>query len=328
MDKQLSFWDIEQSNFRRTTRKADFLSRMEEVIPWFELESLIRPYYFKNQRGRPARNLQEILRMYLLQIWYGLSDEETVESIYEIRSFSNFCGIDFAKSYEVAHSTTLLHFRHLLEKHNLGLEILNLINAVLESKGMMCRGGAIVDATIIASAKSIDNRDKSRDPEMSSTCKNKQWYFGMKEHIRVDPVSGFVQDAIATTAKEHDITVADKLIRDSDEVFYGDAGYIGIEERVTEEVRQRVKFKITHRRKTVKKLAKIQQRIILESDRCISRVRVKVEHIFHVVKNIFNTTKALYRGLAKNHNMFLVKFAMANIYLAEQGDRFSKIKRL
>jgi len=291
---------------------------MNEIIPWAEFVELIRPFYPKGEQGRPPLGIELMLRMYLLQIWFGLSDEMTEDSIYDSYSMRRFMGLEFS-GQRVPDATTLLKFRHLLEEHNLGERIFNAINEFLEANGCMMRGGTIMDATILNAPSSTKNESGERDPEMHSTQKGKQWYFGMKAHIGVDAGSGYTHTLEVTPANEHDITKAPDLIRDDDEVVYGDSGYQGIEKREeikTDPHKSKIDYKINERRGKVNSLpAGVAREVEKEREKRKSSVRSKVEHPFHIVKVLFGYKKVVYRGLAKNLNRLYMMFGSANLLM-------------
>ena len=162
---------------------------MEEIIPWKAWVEMIRPYYPKGEHGRPVRGIETMLRMYLMQTWFNLSDEGTEDAIYDSYAMRSFLGINFMTE-QVPDATTLLKFRHLLEKHNIGEKIFTDIRDRLEESGLLMHGGTIVDATIISAPGSTKNRTGTRDPEMHQTKKGNQWYHGMKVHAGMDAGTG------------------------------------------------------------------------------------------------------------------------------------------
>lgn len=155
-------------------RSEQFLSEMKRIVPWQKIAKLIQPLYYNNKTGRPSYDLILMVKVHSLQQWYNLGDLTMEEAIYDRRSFAQFLGIDLMCD-PVPDETTILNFRHLLEKHNLAPRIFRLINRHLEKKGLMMKEGTIVDATIINSPSSIKTQDGKKDPEMSSTRKNGQW---------------------------------------------------------------------------------------------------------------------------------------------------------
>ena len=206
---------------------------MNEIVPWDRWIGLIKPFYPNGKRGRPTRGIETMLRMYLLQIWFNLSDEGIEDAIYDSYCMRKFKGLDFLTE-SVPDATTLLKFRHLLEKHGLGKIIFEDVKEALDKQGLIMHGGTIVDATLIAAPSSTKNEKGERDPEMHQTRKGKQWYFGMKVHIGADAGAGCVHTVTATPANVHDVEEATKLVRKDDDVLYGDSGYLGIAQRIAE----------------------------------------------------------------------------------------------
>lgn len=318
MNRQQTFSDMEYAGRKRITKRESFLRIMDEIIPWAEWIELIRPFYPKGEQGRRPRGIEPMLRMYLLQVWFNLSDEMVEESIYDSYAMRSFVGLNFFEE-QVPDATTLLKFRHLLEEHHLGEKLFQAINELLEANGCMMRGGTIVDATLIGAPCSTKNASGKRDPEMHSTKKGNQWYFGMKAHIGVDAGSGYVHTVVATAANEHDITKASDLIRKDDEVVYGDAGYCGIEKR--EEIRSDaqksgIDYRINERPGQAGRLPEGYAREVLrELEHRKSSVRSRVEHPFRIVKVLFGYRKTVYRGLAKNLNRLHMLFGSSNLLM-------------
>lgn len=308
---------------KKKTKREEFLEIMEEIIPWEEWVAIIRPYYPTGKRGRPPIDLELMLRMYLLQVWFNLSDPGTEDAIYDSYAMRKFTGINFMKG-SVPDETTLLNFRHLLEEHGLNKLFFEAINRVMEETGHVMRGGTIVDATIIDAPSSTKNAEKKRDPEMHSTKKGNQWRFGMKCHAGVDAGTGYVHTIEVTPANVHDVTVASKLVREDDEVVYGDSGYLGIEKReevANDEHLSSIDYRINLRPGKFPKLSDkaIDWTRYIESRK--SSVRSKVEHIFRIIKCQFGYRKVRYRGLKKNENRLYVMFACANLYLLAMAGR-------
>jgi Transposase and inactivated derivatives, IS5 family len=320
---QPSFSDIEYSNRKRTTRRDEFLRTMDQIIPWDEWVAYIEPHYPKGKRGRPPMGIEKMLRMYLLQCWFSLSDEGLEDAIYDSHAMRVFMGINFFDE-QVPDATTLLKFRHLLEAHNIGEVFFDAINRGLSRYGHMMRGGTIVDATIISAPSSTKNEKKERDTEMHQTKKGNQYYFGMKCHIGVDAGSGYVHSLETTAANVHDITVAAQLIREDDDVVYGDSGYIGIEKR--EEIKSSAnlstkEYRINRRHKSVQPMPDGFINWEKQIERRKSSVRSKVEHPFLIVKRYFGFAKTVYRGLAKNTHRLHTLFASTNLLMCARADR-------
>jgi IS5 family transposase len=295
---QQSFSDMEYSLRKRTTKREEFLNIMDEIIPWDEWVDIIKPHYPSGRRGRPPKGIEKMLRMYLLQCWFNLSDEGIEDAIYDSYAFRKFMGINFLEE-QAPDATTLLHFRHMMEESKIGEQLFRAINYVIEQSGYMMRGGTIVDATIIDAPSSTKNAEKARDPEMHQTKKGNEWRFGMKCHAGVDAGSGLVHTIEVTAANVHDINITAKLIREDDEVVYGDSGYLGIEKR--EEIQSNehlaaIDYRINRR---PGKLPKVSDNAI-DWERYIenrkSSTRCKAEHLFHIIKNLFGYSKVVYRG--------------------------------
>jgi IS5 family transposase len=311
---------------KRGTRREEFLNKMDEIIPWSEWVSIIEPYYPKGGRGRPTRGIELMLRMYLLQSWFHLSDEGVEEAIYDSYAMRCFMGINFGEE-QVPDATTLLKFRHLLEAHNIGERLFKQIRGALESSGQMMRGGTIVDATIISAPSSTKNKEGKRDPEMKQTKKGNQWYFGMKGHLGVDAGSGYIHSYEVTGANVHDIRAAHKLIRPEDEVVYGDAGYIGLDKReeiVKDENLSRIEYRINRKRSTLQEIPDVFLNAERDVERRKSSVRSKVEHPFLILKRHFGYCKTVYRGLFKNKHHIGVLLASVNLLMCARAGRTLK----
>ena len=227
---QMTFSDMEYSGRKRVTQKEKFLRDMNEIIPWADWVNMVVPYYPDGKCDRPTRGIEVMLRMLLLQDWFNLSDEGVEDAIYDSYAMRSFMGINFLTG-QVPDATTLLKFRHLLEEHNLCKAFFDDINNRLEKAGLMMRGGSIVDATIIQSTSSTKNKTGERDPEMHQTKKGNQWYHGMKVHSGVNAYSGYVHTIEGTAANVSDVSMTAQLLRDDDDVAYGDSGYLGAEKR-------------------------------------------------------------------------------------------------
>ena len=283
------------------------------MIPWADWVGLIEPHYYNNTRGRKAKGLEVMLRMYLLQVWFHLSDEAVEDQINDSYAMRKFMGLDFATE-QVPDATTLLHFRHLIETRRLGEAMFAALNRLFEANGWMMRGGSIVDATIIAAPSSTKNATGTRDPEMHQTKKGNQWYFGMKAHTGVDAGTGYVHSVSVTAASVHDLDQITNLVRDDDQVVYADAGYQGVDKRadvVADQHLSQVQWRIAARKGVLKTMPAPDREI--ESRK--ASVRAKVEHSYLVLKRDFGFVKTRYRGLAKNLNRLHVGFASVNLLM-------------
>ena len=313
MVKQLSFSDAEYGGKRKQTRREVFLAEMDRAVPWRPLEALIEPHYPKIGGGRPPYALSAMLRIHCLQQWYGLSDPAMEEALYEIASMRQFAGLSLARG-AVPDETTILKFRHLLERHDLGRQIFETVKGHLQAKGLMLRQGTIVDATIVSAPSSTKNSTGERDPEMHQTRKGNQWYFGMKAHVGVDAESGLVHTMIGTAANVADVTQAHDLLHGEETVAFGDAGYTGVVERP--ESKQAIDWHVAMKPGKRRALGKTRlDRLYDKIERLKAQVRARGEHAFRVVKRQFGYVKVRYRGLAKNAAQLHTLFALANIWM-------------
>jgi IS5 family transposase len=262
------------------------------------------------QGGRRPFPLSAMLRIYCLQQWYNLSDPGAEEALYDIQSMRAFAGLELGRD-AIPDETTILNFRHLLERHDLTKAIFAAVAEHLAAKGELLRGGTIVDATLIAASPSTKNREHKRDPEMTQSKKGNQWYFGMKAHIGVDAESGLVHTAGVTTGKVHDAKVMADLIREDDTAVYGDKGYASDAKKRAAEAAG-VLWGVKEKAKPARNLTQRQR----ARNRRFGKVRAKVEHVFRVMKCQFGYRKVRYRGIAKNGAHVFALLALANIYLA------------
>ena len=311
---QMSFSDAEYAGKRKKMRREVFLEEMELVVPWKALLGLIEPHYSVAGRGRPPYPLASMLRVHLMQNWFGLSDPAMEEALYEITPMRAFAGLSLMKA--IPDETTILNFRHLLEEYELAPEILRRVNAYLGRKGLILRRGSIVDATIIAAPSSTKNAKEERDPEMHQTKKGNQWHFGMKAHIGVDADSGLVHTVSTTPANEADVEVVGELLHGKEKVVHADSGYTGADKRVR---RKKLQWRIAAKRGKIKAMADGRAKRKLERiEKGKASVRAKVEHPFRVIKRQFGLMKVRFRGLAKNTAHVITLFALSNLWMARR----------
>lgn len=319
MERQMSFAEAEFAGKKRKTRREQFLSEMDKVVPWQRLVGRIAPHYPKGERGRPPIGIERMLRIYFLQQWYGLADELLEETIYDSQAMRAFVGIDLSVE-SVPDATTLLKFRRLLESHKLTRGILEEVKGYLAERRLLLREGTIVDATIIAAPSSTKNRKGERDPEMHQTKKGNQWHFGMKAHIGVDTRSGLVHSVEGTPANVADVTETASLLHGDEKHVYGDAGYLGVEKRPEVTIKApKAKWYIAAKRGKVKAMVDGPLKTAIQAfEKAKAQVRAIVEHPFHIVKNRFGYRKTRYRGLAKNTAQLETLFALANLVIAKR----------
>jgi IS5 family transposase len=310
--KNLSFASLAYDTKKKKTRREKFLQEMDKVIPWKDLIGIIEELYPKAGNGRQPMPLEMMLRIYFMQQWYALSDPAMEDALYDIESMRRFAGIDIAAD-AVPDETTILHFRHLLEKHELTRKIFEKTQRYLTEKGLLLREGTIVDATIINAPSSTKNRDNSRDKEMKQTKKGNQWYFGMKAHVGTDSNTGLAHSVVVTDAGVHDSQVMDELLHGEEAAVYGDRAYTSEKKRKEYEAKG-IKWCVN--RKACRHYQLTPEDV--EYNHRQSRVRAIGEHAFLVVKHLWHYIKVRYKGLYKNAAQVFSLFALANLYLARR----------
>ena len=304
---QLSFSSLSRKE-RPKSRVHRFLSEMDEAIMWKKIVKVIKPYYYTGKMGRKPLPLELMLRIYFLQLGYSLGDPSVEEAIYDRTSFQKFLKIELLHDI-IPDETTILNFRHLLEEHRLNEKILRKVNHLLEKKGFLLKEGTIVDATLIAAPSSTKNKEGRRDPEMSSTKKNDQWFFGMKMHIGVDAKSGLIHSCVGTTAKVSDRDPFPELLHEEEQAVFGDKGYVSDNDKhLAREAG--IFWGILDKRKPGKKLSQKQKKRNLR----LSSIRSKVEHPFQVIKHLWGYRKTRTRGMRKNQSQFFILAALHNVY--------------
>ena len=317
MQRQVSFSQVEYAGKKKQTRRDKFLTEMDQVVPWARLVARLQPLYPKGERGRPPIGLERMLRIYFLQQWYALADEALEDALYDSQALRNFAGIELNRD-PVPDATTVLHFRHWLERHDLTRVLFDEVGAMLEERGLLMRQGTIVDATIVAAAPSTKNQSKTRDPEMHQTKKGNQWHFGMKAHIGVDVASGVVHTLVGTAANKADITQTAALLHGREEAVFADAGYTGAAKR-PELADRDLSWNVAIKRSIITALPKALRDLVEPVERALAQVRAVVEHPFHVVKNLFRHKKLRYRGLLKNTAQLRTLFALANLVVVKKA---------
>ncbi len=298
--------------YKKPTKREKFLAEMERVVPWKELYSLIEPFYPKAGKGRPPVGLERMLRIHFLQSWFNLSDPGAEEALYDMESLRRFVGIDLGNE-PVPDETTICKFRHLLEAHGLGERIFQEVNAHLEEKGLRLSEGTIMDATIINAPSSTKNQDRKRDPDMHSTKKGNQYYFGMKIHVGVDRESRTVHSLVTTPANVHDSKMVEDILHGEENAVFGDSAYMGKTEEIAKKAPGALDLTQTRGTKN-RKLTEEEK----ETNRLLSKTRSRGEHIFLIAKRIFGFSKVRYKGLAKNTNFVFVLFALSNLYMVRR----------
>ncbi len=307
--KQSSFSDLEYQSKKKTTRKEKFLSEMDTILPWKLLLKPIRKHYPKAGNGRPPMALETMLRIYFMQQWYQLSDPAMEDSLYDIEAMRRFAQITLDS---IPDESTILRFRHFLEKHELTKILFQVAEQYMSDQGLILSEGTIVDASIISAPSSTKNKDRQRDPDMKQTKKGNQWYFGMKTHIGTD-TQGRVHSIVVTDASVHDSVVVDELIHGEETVLYGDKAYASQARKEASEA-QGMEWRINRKVKRGKKLNCADRSFNRKSN----RTRARVEHAFGVVKHLWGYRKVRYKGLTKNAEQVFTLFALSNLYMARK----------
>ena len=315
--KQMSLGESGFERKTKRTRKREFLDEMNLVVPWAELVSLIAPHAPAPgaKGGRPPFAVETMLRIHFLQQWFNLSDPAMEEALYDMALFREFVGLDTGDD-NLPDESTILRFRHLLEAHNLGLQILATVNATLAAKGLLLKSGTVVDATLIAAPSSTKNSSGERDPEMHQTKKGNQWHFGMKAHIGVDADSGLVHTVVGTSANVNDVTQAHALVHGEETDVFADAGYQGVDKRdETQDIEVNWHVAMRPGKRKVLDKSTPMGAILDQLEQAKARIRAKVEHPFRVIKRQFGHVKGRYRGLVKNTAQLHTLFALSNLWM-------------
>lgn len=313
--KQRSFASLSFESKKKPTRREKFLGEMDKVVPWDALLALILVNYpTAGRRGRPPMAASTMLRIHFMQQWYALSDPAMENALYEIESMRRFAGLEL-NEHAIPDETTILKFRHFLERHGLATKMLETVNAHLVQQGLLLRQGTIVDATIIHAPSSTKNRERKRDPEMHQTKKGNEWFFGMKAHIGADVESGLVH-TVTTPANVSDVTETDKLLHGEERTVYADAGYRGADKRVA---KPDLTWHIAARRGSVEAMPEgLWKEATKHVEYLKAAVRAKVEHPFRVIKRQFGYQKTRFRGLAKNTTQIVTLFALSNLWMVRR----------
>lgn len=320
MDKQPSLSALSDELSQVRTKKREFLAEIDRIVPWEKWISIIKPYYYKGERGNEPYDLERMLRIYLVQNLYNLSDMAAVAEVIDSRAFSDFCGVE--SSNQVPDGDTLGRFRNILLRNGIQQELFAQVVELLMQRGLILKRGTIVDSTFIEAPSSTKNEKKERDPQAHSAKKGNTWHFGYKAHIGVDKESGLVHTVKVTAANEHDVTVTSELLTGEEEEVYGDSGYFGAEKRPEalkkNKAGKSVHYKINRRPSQSKNKSARSQAQIKRHEHEKSSVRAKVEHVFAVVKLQLRFRKTRYRGLRKQIAKMNIMFALANLILADR----------
>lgn len=297
----------------KKTRKREFLEQMNKVVPWEVLVGVVEPHWPKSKTGRPPFAIETMLRIHYLQQWFGLSDPAMEEALHDMPVYREFAKLDGVLD-RLPDESTILRFRHLLEKHDLATDMLRIVNDLLAYKGLLLKSGTAVDATLISAPSSTKNVEGKRDPEMHQTKKGNQWYFGMKVHVGADVNSGLVHTVSVTPANVSDINQLPHLVREDDRAVFGDKGYVN--NKLKRVARKAGLFwGVSLKASKQHPLTEANKRF----NHKMSSIRARVEHVFRVIKRQFGYTKVRYKGIAKNAAQVFSLIGLTNLYLARRA---------
>ncbi len=310
--KQTTFASAAWEKKGKVTRRERFLAEMDQVVPWASILALIEPHYPKAGNGTQPMPMERMLRIYFMQQWFNLSDPAMEDALYDSESMRRFAGIELIED-AVPDESTILRFRHLLERHQLTQKLFELVRGLLEQKRLLLKSGTIVDATIIDAPPSTKNEAKSRDPEMKQGKKNgREWHFGMKAHVGTD-LNGLVHTLVTTHAATSDFSQLPKLLHGAERELYGDQAYWSELHRLAAK-EHGVRYRVNRRPNPGRPLTEHQRKL----NRLRSATRARGEHAFNVVKRLWGFSKVRYRGLAKNTARLFAAFALANLYMVRR----------
>lgn len=270
--------------------------------------AIVAPHWGQASTGRKPTEVELLLRLHCLQLWYNLSDPALEDAVHDRLSFQRFLRLD-PLTQKVPDETTVLHFRHLLEKHQLAAAVFQRVREQLEQRGLLVKSGTIVDATLLSASGSTKNERRKRDPDMSSTRKGTTWHFGMKAHIGVDARSGLVHHVHTTTASVHDSNVVSELLHGEETVLVGDSAYGSMQLKAHCRHAGLV-YLINDKPSAYTELTAKQRRC----NRRKSAVRAKAEFPFRIIKHLWGHTRVRYRGLWKNTAQLQFLFALSNLF--------------
>jgi IS5 family transposase len=311
MSHQTSFLSL--GCMTKLTRADRFLEEMNRVVPWGELVAVVTPHWGQATTGRKPTDVELLLRLHCLQLWYNLSDPAVEDAVHDRLSFQRFLQLD-PLTQKVPDETTVLHFRHVLEQQQLTAAIFQRVREQLEARGLLMKSGTIVDATLLAASGSTKNEARARDPEMSSTRKGQAWHFGMKAHIGVDARSGLVHHVHTTTASVHDSQVMAELLHGEETALVGDSAYGSMQLKAHCRHAGLV-YLISDKPSAYTHLTPGQQ----HANRRKSGVRAKAEFPFRIIKHLWGHTRVRYRGLWQNTSQLHFLFALSNLFHARRA---------
>lgn len=320
MKKQMNFSFFEDELATKQTNKQVFLKEIDRLVPWSDWVELIKPHYYKGERGNKPYDLELMLRIYILQNLYNMSDMGAETEIIDSRAFSSFCHV--SSSNQIPNGDTIGRFRNILIQHQLQEKLFMHLQERLRKEGLILQKGTITDSTLIAAPSSTNNQEKKRDSDAHQVKKGENWHFGYKAHIGVDKDSSIAHHVEVTAANVHDITMLPKLMHGTEEEVYGDSGYLGASKRTdTKKINtdgKPINYEINLRPSSIRKMPQEEREAIRKQEHKKSSIRAKVEHVFAIIKTKFGYRKTRYKGLKKQQATLTMMFALANLILAER----------
>jgi IS5 family transposase len=297
----------------KRTREQVFLEQMAQVVPWTVLVELIAPYYPGGKTGRPPCSLQTMLRVHFMQQWFTLSDPGMEEAFFDRPVYREFAQLE--EFGRLPDESTILRFRHRLEKHKLAEHVLGVANDILIEHGLLLKLGTVVDATLIAAPSSTKNTQHQHDPDMHSNKKGQQMYFGMKAHIGAAAESGVVLTVRGTSGIVSDVTEGNSLLHDQETVTFGDTGYHGIQKRPDAKADVTCHVAMRPGKRKALNNDNAADALIDKAEKIKAGIRAKVEHPFRVIKRQFGIVKVRFRGFKKNTAQLVTLFALSNLWM-------------
>jgi IS5 family transposase len=293
------------------------LDRIAGLIDWSRVGALLEGIY-SSSTGRPSYPPLVLLKVLLLQGWYGLSDPAMEEALGDRLSFRRFAGLGLDEP--VPDHSTISRFRTLLADRGLAETLFSEITGQIEARGLVVRAGTLIDATLIDAAAAEPPRQKgggrsAADPDANwQKYANGQARFGYKLHAAVDLGSGIVRRAILTPASTPDVDKGHELVIGDERSVYADKGYVG--PRMRERLQaDGIRDRVQHRAQKNRPLTARQHL----RNRLIGRVRGRIEGVFGALKRSYGLSRMRFMGLSRNTAATLMTLLAWN--LARAADR-------
>lgn len=289
---------LSQLAFNAACPENRFLDEMGRTIPWEWLSKTMAQSIQRKSGGRPAYNLLLLLKIHLLQTWYGLSDAGCEHQIRDRLSFRKFLGLSIESS--VPDSTTLENFRHDLAETGLDIKLVEALDEFFKEEGLLLKEGNMIDATFLkANSRAHKNSEKNSDLDADHGHKG----FGYSGTANVDVASKLVRKMVVTSERPHDSQNLEASLRGDETLMYGDSGYQGTQKLLKERGCKPRMIAKRSRGKKGETAPQLKLRV-KTLNRLYSKVRARVEHVFACFKTVFNATRARYRGLERVNQQF------------------------